>query len=270
MNNSNQGNIFVSFYKSITDVGYYKHFVHETTGKAFSYLIVISLFFFLISMVPNIARYKDTVRQLFNNLERLPYFEVKNGRFTMESDKYHVAYEDKETGLIIVLDPVNEYRSSDLDYYQMGILVTETRLIQKIGASVNTMDLSNLSMLALTKDKIIQNFSKFFLSLIPALIIYLIIFGIGIKILACYIVHILTIIYVMIKRIDMDKKSVFRVSCHAITLPVVLGTVISLFKLSVVLWDWIFVLTAFLYSYNAVKKYAKDRNLYIKAEEPFL
>jgi len=267
MNNSKQGNIFVSFYKSMTDIGYYKNFLHMTTGKAFSYLVIVSLFFFLIGIIPSIFQYKGTVNELFHNLEQIPDFEIANGRFQMDSDTYHVVYDNNEIGMIVVLDPVNEYRKNDLNYYQVAILLTETQLIQKTVTSHSTIELSDLSMISLTKSDIIRKFNRFFLTLIPVLMIYMLIFGLGVKILACYIVHFMTIIYVMIKRINIDRKSIFRVCCHAITLSTVVGTILSLLKISIVFWDWIFLLAAFLYSYNAVKKYAKDNNLYIKTEE---
>lgn len=267
MSNSKQGNIFVSFYKSITDIDYYKNFMHMTTGKAFSYLVIVSLFFFFISMIPSIFQYKDTVDELFHNIELLPDFEISNGRFQMDSDTYHIVYQNTDIGMIVILDPVNEYRRNDLNYYQVAILLTETQLIQKSITSHSTIELSDLSMISLTKDDINRRFSRFFLTLIPVLIIYMLFFGVGVKVIACYIVHFMTIIYVMFKRIKLDRKAVFRVSCYAITLPIMIGTLLSFFRLSFVFWDWIFLLGGFLYSYNAVKKYAKDHDLYIKTDK---
>jgi hypothetical protein len=247
MESSKQGNIFVSFYKSITDFDYYKHFIHQTTGKAFGYLIIVSLFFFFISTLPGIFQYKTVVEEIFQNTEQLPYFEIKEGKLRMDSDTYHVVYENKDIGMIVIIDPVNGYRKSDLSYYPLAILLTETELIQKTVTAYNTIPLESLSMFTLTKENITQRFGKFFLTLIPVLTIYMMVFGLGVKVLACYIVHFISIIYVMIKRINLDRKSIL--------------------KLNIVFWDYIFILAAFLYSYNAIKKYAGDRKLYIKTEE---
>ncbi|NLY98592.1 MAG: DUF1189 domain-containing protein, partial [Clostridiaceae bacterium] len=259
MESSKQGNIFVSFYKSITDFDYYKHFIHQTTGKAFGYLIIVSLFFFFISTLPGIFQYKTVVEEIFQNTEQLPYFEIKDGKLRMDSDTYHVVYENKDIGMIVIIDPVNGYRKSDLSYYPLAILLTETELIQKTVTAYNTIPLESLSMFTLTKENITQRFGKFFLTLIPVLTIYMMVFGLGVKVLACYIVHFISIIYVMIKRINLDRKSIFRVCCHAITLPTVVGTILTILKLNIVFWDYIFILAAFLYSYNAIKKYAGDR-----------
>lgn len=267
MNQPKPGNIFVAFYKSITDIDYYKNFMRMTTGKAFAYFVIVSLFFFFIGMVPAIFQYKDTVNELFHNTEQLPDFQISNGRFTMDSDTYHIVYQNNDIGMIVVLDPVNEYRKNDLNYYQVAILLTETQLIQKSITSHSTIELSDLSMISLTKDDIIRRFSRFFITLVPILIVYMLIFGVGVKLLACYIIYFMTIIYIIIKRINLDRKSVYRVCCYAVTLPIVAGTLLSLFKLNIVFWDWIFLLAGFLYSYNAIKKYADANHLYIKPDE---
>ncbi len=260
-------NVFVVFYKSITDIKYYKNFIYGKTGRAVRYLIFISAVFFLIGMIPNLISYRNTTNTLFENIDELPYFEISNGKFHMESDQYHVVMDDKKAKLIVVLDPVGEYRKSDMDYYEIAILLTETQLMQKTGSASHIIDLNNLSMFKFTKDSIMKGFGSLFIWMIPALTVYMLIFGIGVKFIACYFIYIMCIIYAMIKRIDLDRKSIFRVSCYSITLPVLIGSLLSLTNVSVIYWDWIFILSGFLYGYNAIKRYAKDNNKYINLED---
>jgi hypothetical protein len=139
-------NIFTRFKKSIQgDKLFYKQIVNESFFKAFSYILIISLFLSIIFGIFDGVVLRNEVDKTLTRMESesFPQFSLENNTLTVESNEPIIL--NKSEKMIAIVDTTDTYSLNDLAGYDTGFLVTNERIIMsQVGLSPQALEFSQL------------------------------------------------------------------------------------------------------------------------------
>lgn len=242
-------NFIDQFWKSISDINFYKSLWNQSSGKTFLYLTKITIIFGVISLIRPVLffdRGVDLAGEYFR--ENIPYFVFKDGKLDIKSNQPFV-WEDKETKLIVAMDTSGQIGSEILNEYYEGFFITKDYVIYKrSGIEKREFDLSQLTGVAFTKDDVVEwiPYAKW----VNVLIVFFGLFGFAVgKLWSALLIAIFGMLICSGKNRFYD---LYKISIYALTLPTVIKTGLVLFGVSVPGFILIYYGIAVFYIWKAV------------------
>lgn len=225
----------------------YKDFIKEGLGKSILYIFIVSLVFStfanftLTNLITNGA---TEIKEVIS--KRIPDFNIKDGKFQLDSNE-PVIYE-AGNDLTYILDTTGKITTSSLDKYESAFLIDSNNITFKYGTNIiNFLPISIFP--DLTKEALL---SEIDLTVnIYVVLIFLLgpIFSFIGKLLSVFVI--IGPITYLINRIFDTKLDYFK-SCtigfYAITLPLLIKTLLNVAGINLLGFSLVYYSTAFLYS----------------------
>lgn len=225
----------------------YKDFIKEGLGKSILYIFIVSLIFSTfanLTLTNLITNATTEIQEVIS--KRIPDFYIKDGKFQLDSNE-PVIYESGND-MTYILDTSGKSTVSSLDKYESAFLIDSNNITFKYGTS--TIDFLPMSIFPdLTKEALLSEISL--TTDIYVILIFLlgpILSFIG-KLLSVFII--IGPITYLINRIFNTKLDYLK-SCtigfYAITLPMLIKTLLNIAGINLLGFSLVYYTTAFLYS----------------------
>ncbi|MEN6315986.1 MAG: DUF1189 domain-containing protein [Clostridiaceae bacterium] len=245
---------FSSIYYSIAGFSKYRYFLRNSTGRAIVYLLIISLVIGVITLVPEVNLFNKTIDELVTNIDTtIPDFTFADGKLEVKATM-PIIIDNGGTAIVIDTSPDAE---KILDSYDMIILITSDKIIQKNYVDKSVTNLSNFQGLVMTRDSIRQ--------VLPvmkpigiAVFLFLGIFFICGKFISALIVSIIGLIINSVKNTRLSYHNIFKISVYSLTLPFLLSTVLDLVPVNIPFKPLLVYVIASVYVYGAINTIKKE------------
>lgn len=224
-------NFFTKIYRSVTDFSFYRLVLKEPSGKAFLYLLLLSLLFGAIALIEPIVATNKGIN-IANEFVRneVPYFVLADGELEVDGDM-PIIYEDGSEGIII--DTTGKTDESILDEYERGVYISKYKLINKQDRiQKRVIEFSQMKDLNITKDDV--------MSLLPHarwIIAVILVFGIiGMflgKLISTLLISIIGLIINAMTKAKLEYGNIYKLGIYSITLPTIIKTVINLADITI-------------------------------------
>ncbi|MDQ0213886.1 hypothetical protein J2S13_000280 [Oikeobacillus pervagus] len=224
-------NIFTQFVKSLYSPKDMATFRFQGIGKTILYVF----FIMLISIIPFSYHFTMMVNQgvkaMKDTTNEIPAFTIKNGILSSEQNETKILSKD---GMKIVFDPTGNITAEDIEKEKDAIGILKDEFIISSNGNVETLQYSMVEGLNLSKQKLNSYLNALDSSLgifLPIIIFlsYLFVSAMGfIKI------TIFASLALLIRQgRKLSYKQSFRITAYCITLPTVIFTLFSLFKIAI-------------------------------------
>lgn len=258
-------NFFLKIYYSITSFEKYRYFLRQSTGKAVLYLLLLALVLGMVTFTNVIIEFNSIIDEFTEVFDTtLPDFKLENGKLEVYSSMPVII---ENEGIPIVIDTSPDAEERILSQYDSVLLITSDKIIQKYYVNKSVTDLSNFRGFVLTKDDMQQA-----LPLIKPISIFIFIFG-GIffilgKFISALLVSLAGMAINSSMKLNLSYRSIFKICVYAMTLPLLLCTVLDLVPM-VIPFKWaVFYAIAFVYVYGAMYSIRKEIDKINKSNAP--
>jgi len=222
---------FTKVKKSITSPKSYAEFLKLSMGKAVLYLLLLCLLFGGIAAIKDLINKENFINTLSVDIKNnVPDFAFKNGELNVTGTMPIVLDGDKSNPVIIDTDESADV--SLLDNYSTGILITKTKLIQKLAADrTQETPLTSLKSLTLTNDNLTDmlNVVKYLIFLV--LIIEPLLFFAS-KFIAIFILCMIGLLLNSIFHSKLSFGELYKLSIYAMTLSLILKVLCNFLPVS--------------------------------------
>ena len=220
-----KNNIFSTYIKSIFDFNSYNIFFKNSLGRAFFYLLCLTIFLGSLSSIRPIVDFTNVINSTISSYkDNVPDFTFKDGKLSV-SQTSALIYGDSTFAYII--DTVSPTDKSVLNGYQGGILLTSNTIYEKDAlGQIQTFPLSALNTMHITKDSLKQ-------ALPVAKLFNIFIYGfylISFFVLYLFKVLVLTLFGILMNGIFKTKlnfSNIFKLNIYVLTLPATFNVIIN-------------------------------------------
>ena len=224
-------NVFKKFYKNLIDFKSYRYFHKETMGRAFLYLLLITLIFGGIISAKTAYNYNTGVSKVITYFnDKVPDFTLENGELNVDAD---MPIKNVSGNDIMIIDTTNDTSESILDNYDTGILITKDKMIQKKSSLQTTVtQFSSLGNLKLTKAML-----KSYIPLLKIGSVFIVGFMlIGFylsKLFSALLISLIGLIFNSAMDTKLDYGNIYKFSIYSLTVPIIIKTIIQFFNITV-------------------------------------
>ena len=254
MNNEKTG-LIKSFIYSFTSFDKYRMLLRESTGKAVGYLILLTLLLSIVLYVPlgiQLSGIFDTVSVYIT--ENLPDFTFSGGQLSVDAEM-PIVIEGSGTAVVIDTTPGAEDRI--LNQYDSVMLITSDNIIQKNYVNRQDIPLSIYQGFNMTKDTLIASVPMLKPILIIGFIFAGIFFVIG-KFISALVVSLIGKIANSSAKTNLSYRNIFKISIYAMTLPMIIGTVLNVLNIAVPLLWVLFYIGSGVYVFGAINSIKRE------------
>ncbi len=253
--NETKVNIFTRFYYSITSFARYRLFLRQGVGKAVAYLLLLSFLISLAVFIPAGIQFDRIVDDLIANYDTvIPDFTFANGKLQVNG-KMPIILDDGAYPIVIDTSPDAEDKI--LPEYDIVILITSDKIIQKNYANKSISNLSAFQGLELTRDDIAQALPL----MKPVGVFMIILFVIGFvcgKFISALIISLIGLIINSALKTSLSFRNIFKISVYSMTLPLLICTAPSLVSIQIPFLWIVFYAIASVYVYGAIRSIRKE------------
>ena len=242
MNESKTG-FFKSFFYSITSFGKYRLFLRQSTGRVVAYLILLSLVLSLATCASWFSQVSELI-DIFSEevLDDVPDFKLENGKLEIYAEMPIVIDGD----LPIVIDTRTDADPEDILYqYDNVILITSEKMIQKNYLQRQEVPWSLYGNLTMTRDSLVEAIPVLKPTLVIIFAIFVIFFSVFFiagKFFSAFIVSLIGRAVNAAKGTRLSGRNIFKISVYSMTLPLVVGTLLDIFRINIpFLWVLFYV-----------------------------
>jgi Protein of unknown function (DUF1189). len=253
--NNTKLSFFQRVYYSVAGFDNYKLFISQKTGKTVVYLLLLSLFLSLIGLIQPFKEYNKIVNEIITGFDKaVPNFTFENGKLNVEGNM-PIFY--NEEGLTFIIDTSGKTDETILEKYDMAILITQDKMIQKNYANNQVTDFSMLQGFRLTKESvkrmlpIMKGFSIFIFIILPP-------FVVAGRFISALIASIIGMIINSAKNINLPYRDIFAISAHSLTTPLIIGTILDFTGIPTLLSTLIYYIIAGIYIWGALNSIKKQ------------
>lgn len=247
--NKTKINIFTRFYYSITSFAKYRMFLRQSTGNAVVYLLLLSILLALAVFIPAGIQYNKITEDIITNFDTvIPDFSLSNGRLQIRGEMPIII---DDGAYPIVIDTAPDAEDRILDGYDIVMLITSDKIIQKNYVDKTVTSLSAFQGMELTRDNIAQTLPI----MKPMGIIIFVLLGIGFvfgKFISALIISLVGLIINSAMKTNLSFRSIFKISIYSMTLPLLLCTVPGLLSIRIPFLWLIFYVIASVFVYGAI------------------
>lgn len=243
---------FKKMFYSITKFEYYPSIVKEGLGRAFLYLVIISLIFGLIEGISIGYTINKGVASFTEEVEKgLPDFTLENGQLEVQGKMPMVLDENDES--IFIIDVSGQTTPDILDNYNEGILILKDKVIQKRNfVETRVYRFGDYKDFTITKDKIMGWLPILKgIGIIIGILTFL--FFIIRKMFSALILAVIGLIISSIQKVKLSFGQLYSIGIYVLTLPIILDTFISL---STINFPWyLYYGLAIIYMWLSIKMF---------------
>jgi len=250
----NKINIFNSYIKSIFDFNSYNFFYKKTLGRAFLYLLFLTVLLGGLSIIRPLYNVNKIIDKFTTNYTKsTTEFTFKDGVLDVTSET-PLIYGDSQ--LAYIIDTSGNTTSSILKKYSSGILVTKDKIYQRdLLGNIKSYPLSAFKGINFDKNSIEKDLPNLkLLSIIP-IVYYPIRFFLGYLLNALILTLIATSLNTFMKS-KISFKDFYKLSIYALTLSTTFNLIINSIDKSVpsmtMLLDFVFYGVGFIYMIKAL------------------
>lgn len=248
---------FSSIYYSIAGFAKYRYFLRNSTGRVILYLLILSLVIGIITLIPQVNLFNNTIDQLTANIDtRIPDFTFADGKLEVRADM-PIIIDNEGMGMAIIIDTSPDAEKI-LDSYDTAMLITSDKIIQKNYVDKNAINLSSFQGLVLSRETVRQTLP--IMKPIGAMIFFFSgIFFICGKFISALIVSLIGLIINSVKNTRLSYRNIFKISVYSLTLPFLLSTLLGLLPVYIPLLKPLLVyVIAAVYVYGAINTIKKE------------
>lgn len=235
----------------------YKEFLVQGIGKSILYIFIVTLIFSTLANINTINIFRTEITIIESTFEKnAPNFELKDGLLNIDA-KEPIYY--NRLGGIFIVDTSGKTSPAILESYSSGVFLDSNNIsIKKDSSKIQTLSYSDIGDLYVTKDIMKDSFT------VIKLVFPLILFTLNPLISLFY--NLLTIFLVLgplsliictFIGIKLSYKNVCTISCYAMTMPLMLQSLLDISGLITPEFQSIFYLIALLYCYLAIAEMKK-------------
>lgn len=241
---------FSRIYKSITDFSFYSFIKKETLGKAFTYLLLLTLLISLVSIIKPIYELNSGVGLISEYFDtEVPYFELKNGELNVEGDM-PIVFEDEDSIMII-----NTERDTDvslLDDYDRGFIVTKYGFINKKSSShIEKVEFSQLKDFTFNKYDV-EKYIPYLKFINIFIIIFLPLFIFIGKLFSTLFISLLGLIVNSVAGSKLEYADIYKIGIYSITLPSIIKLLFKFIPFDIPFFNLIYYGIVVVYMYKAM------------------
>lgn len=254
MNETKLG-FFPRLFYSMSSFDKYRLFLRQSTGKAVVYLLLLTILLALAVYIPAGLEFNRIIDDVIANIgTKVPDFSLAGGRLEV-SGKMPIVIDDGAYPIVIDTTPGAEDKI--LNQYDIVILITSDKIIQKNFVDKSVTDLSAFQGMVLTRDSIVQA-----LPVMKPVGIFVFIF-IGIfficgKFISALIVSLIGLIINSAKKTGLSYRSIFKISVYSMTLPLLICTIPGFFTVHIPFIWLLFYIISSVYVYGAINSIRKE------------
>jgi len=253
--NNTKINIFKRFFYSLTSFDKYRLFLRQNTGKAVVYLLLLSILVSLAIFIPAGIQYNNFMRNFITNFDSIvPDFTFSNGKLQVYGEM-PIVFDDEDYP--IVIDTSADAEERILKEYDIIMLITSDKIIQKHYVNKSVTNLSAFQGITLTRDDIadilpiMQPFGK----------IMFVLLGIGFvcgKFFSVLIISLIGLIINSAAKTNLSYRNIFKISVYSITMPLLICTIMDLLPVLIPFKWFIFYAIATVYVYGAINSIKRE------------
>ncbi len=257
--NENKINIFKCFIYSITGFGKYRLLLRQSMGKAVGYLILLSFLLSVAAFAPLYSISNEILESSSEFItENMPDFTLSNGRLEIHGEMPIVI---DNGGVPMVLDTTPGAEDRILNQYDTVLLFTSDKMVMKNYVNRQEYPLSAFEGLDFTKDSLIGAMPlirTYMIIILIIMYIFIAIFFVAGKFLAALVVGLIGMIANSRAKTNLSFKSIYKLSIFAMTLPLIIGTVINALMINVPFLAVLFYIGSGIYIFGAINNIKKD------------
>lgn len=241
---------FSRIYKSITDFSFYSFIKKETLGKAFTYLLLLTLLISLVSIIKPIYELNSGIGLISEYFDtEVPYFELKNGELHVEGEMPIVS-EDEDSIMIINTD--QDVDESVLADYDRGVLILKDRLINKQNKSqTREYKFSQLKDFTINKYDV-EKYIPYLKSISIFIIIFLPLFTFLGKLFSTLFISLLGLIVNSVAGSKLEYADIYKIGIYSITLPSIIKLLSKFIPFDIPFFSLIYYGIVVFYMYKAM------------------
>ena len=245
-------NLFAQFYNSITRFEAYKYFFRQSFGKAFLYLILISIPLAAISGFRTIYDFNVGINDAVKYVKTdFPNFELTNGELEVDAEMPYIVEKNEEE--LIIIDTTDKADATILNGYESGIFISKYGLDYKKSAfETRKIDFASFNGVTFTKDSILKwlPYLKWFTLLIILFGFFFYIIG---KLISALFLSIGGIIMAKVIKHKISFGNLYKLSIYCLTLSILINALINLMGLTIPFFSLIYYGIALVYLWKVIK-----------------
>lgn len=251
-------NLPKTFIKTLTDFKYYKTLDKLSRGKAILYIILISLFFSIIAVIPSAIGVNKSMQE-FNDLYEFnaPDFVIEEGILSLPQPGPNYMINDDGKAFVVVFDDTDSLTELDFREYESVLLLDSDSVYLR--SPVGNQEFPYTALFPEGMDK--EGFSTYMglvkLTNVIFIALYIVLF-ILFNLLGAFFISAVGNLMMSFKRKPLRFTRSFALACYASTLPIILKTIIHTFSINILYFDAIYVLVGVLYFWNAANIIMKE------------
>jgi len=247
-----------TFIKTLSDFKYYKTLDKLSRGKAILYIILISLLFSIIAVIPSAVGVSKSMQEFYDLYEaHAPNFVIEEGILTLPQPGPVYMINDYGKAFVVVFDDTDSLTELDFREYESVLLLDSDSVYLR--SPVGNQEFPYSTIFPDGMDK--ENFSTYMglikLTNVIFTGLYIVLF-ILFNMLGAFFISAIGNLMMSFKRKPLNFTRSFALACYASTLPIILKTIMHVFSLGIRYFDAIYVLVGVLYFWNAANIIMKE------------
>jgi len=244
----------VTFYKTLTDFGYYKVLDKLPVSRAIGYIVVLSLLFSFIAVIPSAISVSRSSKDFFREYnENAPDFQITDGVLTTGTGEPVFMIDQPGKALVVVFDETDTISPGNLNEYQSVLLADSDSIYLK--TPLTEQDLPYATIFPVDMDK--EGFGSY-LGLVKIVNIlflgFYVITFILLNMLGAFFISSFGNLLLSFKHIRLNFGKAYALACYSSTLPIIVKTLRHVLMINIMYFDIIYVLLGILYFWNAANK----------------
>lgn len=242
-------NFFTKIYYSIASFDSYRFFIRQRTGKAVLYLLLLSFLVTLAGILQPIIESNKIITQVVGEIEDIiPDFNFENGRLNVDAQMPLII---DDGGMTIIIDTSGNTDESILNNYDMALLIMRDQMIQKNFANQQVTDFSVFQSISFDRSDIknLIPLAKWLFLIILAIAVPFFIAG---RFISVLFISIIALIINSARNANLPYRSIYTISTYALTLPLILCTILDFANVPFLLSTLVYYLIAGIYAGCAI------------------
>lgn len=241
------------FINSLYNFKAYNVFIKQSMGKSILYLLILCVCLSTISNIFLAVSFNTTVNEVQDVIKN----EVPN--FTFNNHKLHVEGEMpikvEEGNSLIIIDTENDVKTSMLDNYQKGLIITKDKMIQKENNSkISTYDFKQFEDASFTKADVLPLVTTIKNISIPLMFIFFPLFSFIGKLISSFVVMAIGgLIINSILNKNLKYSECAKLGMYSLTVPFLIKIIFSILSIDISLFWVLYYGIALLYLFLGMK-----------------
>ncbi|MBN2882902.1 MAG: DUF1189 domain-containing protein [Clostridia bacterium] len=241
----------VTFYKTLIDFKYYKVLDKLPVSRAIGYIVVLSLLFSFIAVIPSAIDVSRSSKEFYRQYnEYAPDFQIVDGIMTTGKGSPVFMIDQPGKALVVVFDETDSVTPSSLNEYQSILLIDSDSIYIK--TPLTEQDMLHTTIFPADIDK--EGFTSYLglVNIVNILFLgFYVIAFILLNLAGAFFISSFGNLLLSFKRVRLSFGKAYALACYASTLPILVKTLRHVFMVNILYFDIIYVLLGILYFWNA-------------------